>query len=59
MKIIAIMAPGVFKFRKYHGNSRRHVSIAGEKVIQGTMNKQYEIFNGRETNASTMVVYSY
>ena len=59
MRTIELMAPGVFKLRKYHGDGRRHVSIAGEKVIQGTMSRQYEIFSGREANASTIVVCSY
>ena len=45
--------------RKYHGDGRQHSSVAGEKVIEGTMDRKYDLFNGTERNASTIVICSY
>lgn len=59
MRAIQHVAPGIFRLRKYYGDGRRNVSIAGERTIDGTMDRRNEIFNGVENNASTIVICSY
>ena len=59
MRTIQTVAPNIFRVRKYYGDGRRQISVAGEKSIQGNLTKNDEIFDGREANANTVVVCSY
>ena len=59
LRTIQMVAPFVFKVRKYYGDGRRQTSVAGEKHIQVNLTKDHEIFDGREANANVIVVCSY
>ena len=54
-----LVAPGAFTIYKYHGDARRHEPVAGEKMIQGRLNRQHPMFDGSSANANVIVVSSY
>ena len=59
MMQLELIAPGFFNIYKYYGDARRHYPIVGEKMVQGRLTREHEIFNSNVNTASTIVVSSY